>query len=108
MRSLLAPFARRSVKKQLIGQGMGLHTADEIAAIAQRDIQALSDLLAEQPYFFGDLPSLTDATVYSLLANIYHVDFSSPMKADIENAKNLVPFLARFKAAYYPDTPNHP
>ena len=108
MRSLLAPFARRSVKKQLIGQGMGLHTADEIAAIAQRDIQALSDLLAEQPYFFGDLPSLTDATVYSLLANIYHVDFSSPMKADIENAKNLVPFRARFKAAYYPDTPNHP
>ena len=108
MRSLLAPFARRSVKKQLIGQGTGLHTADEIAAIAQRDIQALSDLLAEQPYFFGDLPSLTDATVYSLLANIYHVDFSSPMKADIENAKNLVPFLARFKAAYYPDTPNHP
>lgn len=107
MRSLLAPFARRSVKKQLIGQGTGLHTADEIAAIAQRDIQALSDLLAEQPYFFGDLPSLTDATVYSLLANIYHVDFSSPMKADIENAKNLVPFLARFKAAYYPDTPSY-
>ena len=83
---------------------MGLHSEAEIAAIAARDIQALSDLLAEQAYFFGDLPSLTDATVYSLLANIYQVDFSSPMKAVIEDARNLVPFLTRFKAAYYPES----
>lgn len=103
-RALLAPVAKRAVKKQLKGHGMGLHAGAEIAAIAARDIQALSDLLAEQPYFFGDLPSLTDATVYSLLANIYHVDFSSPMKALIENAGNLVLFLTRFKAAYYSET----
>ena len=82
---------------------MGLHSEAEITAIAARDIQALSDLLGEQSYFFGDLPSLTDATVYSLVANIYQVDFSSPMKPLIEGTQNLVPFLARFKAAYYPE-----
>lgn len=102
-RALLAPFAKYSVKKQLRGHGMGLHSEAEITAIATRDIQALSDLLGEQSYFFGDLPSLTDATVYSLLANIYQVDFSSPMKPLIEGTQNLVPFLARFKAAYYPE-----
>ena len=103
VRALLAPFARRSVKKQLEGQGMGLHSKKEIAAIAARDIKALSEMLAGQSYFFGELPCLTDATVYSLLANIYHVDFSSPMKAMIEDAQNLVPFITRFKAAHYPD-----
>ncbi|MDG1115241.1 MAG: glutathione S-transferase family protein [Pseudomonadales bacterium] len=104
MRALLAPFAKRAVKKQLIGHGMGLHCEAEIRAIAARDIQALSDLLAEQSYFFGDLPSLTDATVYSLLANIYYVEFNSPMKSLIEDTQNLVPFLTRFKSAYYPES----
>ena len=87
---------------------MGLHSEAEITAIATRDIQALSDLLADQSYFFGDLPSLTDATVYSLLANIYQVDFSSPMKSLIEDTRNLVPFLTRFKSAYYPESVEQP
>jgi glutathione S-transferase len=103
MRALLAPYARRLVKKQLAGQGMGLHSEAEISAIAGRDIVALSDILADKHYFFGDSPSLTDATVYSLLANIYAVEFNSPMKAMLEQTANLPPFIQRFKAEYYGD-----
>ena len=103
LRAMLAPYARRSVKKQLAGHGMGLHSHAEICAIAQRDISALSDFLAAKSYFFGDRPSLTDATVYSVLANIYAVPFTSPMKTMLEQAQNLLPFITRFKAEYYGD-----
>ena len=72
-------------------------------SLPRRDIVALSDILADKHYFFGDSPSLTDATVYSLLANIYAVEFNSPMKAMLEQTANLPPFIQRFKAEYYGD-----
>ena len=53
--------------------------------------------------FFGDRPSLTVATVYSVLANVYAVPFASPMKTMLEQALILLPFIARFKAEYYGD-----
>jgi len=103
IRAVLAPFARRAVRKQLEGHGMGLHSPDEIAAIAKKDIDALAGLLSDSPWFFGDKPGLTDATVYSLLANIAFVAFASPMKDMIESHPNLVAFLDRFKNEFYPD-----
>ncbi|MFN2101194.1 glutathione S-transferase family protein [Altererythrobacter sp. MF3-039] len=104
MRALLAPFARRSVRKQLEGHGMGLHTPDEITSIANKDIDALGGLLGENDWFFGDKPGLTDATVYSVLANIAFVPFSSPMKAMIAGHSNLTEFLGRFRRVVYPES----
>jgi len=102
IREIIAPLARRSVKAQLKGHGMGLHKEDEIVAIARRDIQALSALLDQNMFFHGDNPSLIDATVFSLLANIYFVAFSSPMKSIIREHPNLVAFMERFQQAVYP------
>ncbi len=103
VRALLAPYARRSVRKQLEGHGMGLHTPEEIASIARKDIEALSGLLGENDWYFGDKPGLTDATVYSVLANIVFVPFASPMKAMIAGHDNLTRFLERFRREVYPE-----
>jgi Glutathione S-transferase, C-terminal domain len=92
-REILAPIARRGVKKQLLGHGIGKHSAEEIAAIGARDIDALAALLGTKPWFFGDEPTETDAVVYSLLANIHSVGFYSPMKARISEHANLVSFI---------------
>ena len=101
VRTILAPFARRGVRKQIIGHGMGIHSADEIAAIATRDINALAAILGDKPYFFGDIPSQIDAVAYGQLANIYTVEFASPLKPVIAGHANLVGFLERFRARYY-------
>lgn len=103
LRVVLAPLARRAVRKQLVGHGMGLFSSDEIEAMAKRDIDALAQMLSDQIWFFGDKPSLADATVYSLLANIRHVPFASPMKAMIEGHANLSAFVDRFTAEIYPE-----
>lgn len=100
-REILAPIARRGVIKQLLGHGMGKHSAQEIAAIGARDIDALAALLGGKPWFFGDEPTETDAVAYGQLANIYCVGFSSPMKAVIAGHANLVNFIERFAARYY-------
>ena len=103
VRAVLAPYARRSVKKQLEGHGMGLHSPAEIEAIARKDIAALAGLLGDGPWYFGERPTMADATVYSLLANIVWVPFSSPMKDMIATHSNLVGMLERFRAEIYPD-----
>ena len=102
IRAVMAPVARRGVIKQLKGHGLGCHSAEEIAAIAKRDITALSAILGEQDWFFGPAPTETDCVVYSLLANVYFVGFESPMKAMIAAHDNLVSFLDRFRDRFYP------
>lgn len=83
IRHLMAPFATRRVRKQLVGHGMGIHSAEEIAAIATCDIDALAATLGDKPWFFGDTPSQIDAVAYGQLANIHSVGFVSPLKAVI-------------------------
>lgn len=102
LRAVLAPIARRGVRKQLNGHGLGLHSEANIAAIAGRDIDALAGMLRDQTWFFGEQPTLTDAVVFSLLANIHYPAFASPMKAMIEEHPNLAAFVDRFRARFYP------
>ncbi len=103
IRMALAPIARRGVKKQLSGHGMGLHSPAEIETIAAKDIGALAAILSGGPWFFGASISSTDAAVYSLLANIMFVPFSSPMKAMIEAHPTLIEWLHRFRREIYPE-----
>lgn len=74
---------------------MGLHSDLDIEAIARRDLGALAGMLGEQDWFFGAEPTLADATVFSLLANIRHVAFASPMQAMIEGHANLASHSSR-------------
>lgn len=100
-RRLLGPIARRGVKKQLSGHGMGCHSAEEIAAIGQRDVAALASILGAKPWFFGSEPTSTDAVVYAQLINIWHPPLESEVKRAIGAQPNLVGFLDRFKARFY-------
>jgi len=102
VRRVVAPIARRGVKRQLVGHGMGLHSPEEIEAIARRDLEALAGMLGDRDWFLGDTPTLVDATVFSLLANIRYVAFESPMKAMIDNHPNLAGHVDRFRARFYP------
>jgi glutathione S-transferase len=101
IRALIAPKARRDVQAQLRGHGLGLHSEADVRAIARRDIDALAAMLGDQDWFFGIEPTLADATVFSLLANIRYVEFTSPMQAMIEGHANLAAFIDRFRARFY-------
>lgn len=97
MRLLVAPIARRGVKRQLIGHGLGLHTPDEIHAIGLRDVVAVADFLADKPYLMGDKPTELDATGYGFLANIMNVPIESPVRDEARSRTNLVAYLERMQ-----------
>lgn len=100
-RRVLGPIARRGVRKQLAGHGMGIHSAEDIAAIGRRDVNALSGILGDQDWFFGDTPSSTDAVVYAQLVNIWRAPLESEIRRAIGQTPNLVAFIDRFAARYY-------
>jgi glutathione S-transferase len=101
VRPVVAIVARRGVRAQLRGHGIGIHAPTEIHAIGRRDIAALSDVLGDKPFFFGDTPTEIDAIAYGQLANMAKVPIESPLKQEILGRKNLADFLDRFHARYY-------
>ena len=102
VRRVLGPIARRGVRAQLKGHGMGRHSAEEIAAIGRRDVHALSGMLGNSEWFLGDTPTSTDAVVYAQLVNIWRAPFESEVRRAIGQTPNLVAFIDRFAARYYP------
>jgi glutathione S-transferase len=102
LRRVIGTVARRGVKKQLKGHGMGIHSADEVAAIGRRDVNALAAILGDQPWFFGAEPTSTDAVVYAQLVNIWRAPLESEVRRAIGQTTNLVAFIDRFTARFYP------
>ena len=69
--------------------------------LAQNHLEAISTLLGENSYCFGDQPSSLDATVYAFLAEIYLVSLTSPLSELASNYPNLKKYCERFQAKYY-------
>ena len=94
-------FARKSVKNALNGHGLGRHTEEEILTIAKSHLEALSTLIGEKEYCFGDKPCSLDAIVFAFLAEIYLVSLTSPLSELASSYTNLKKYCQRFQAKYY-------
>ncbi len=101
IRPLVAHVARRGVRRQLRGHGIGLHSRDEIHAIARRDIGAIADFLGGKPFLMGERPTEIDAIAYGLLPNIMNVPIASPIKEEALKRANLVDYVERVRDRYF-------
>jgi glutathione S-transferase len=100
-RQLIAPVARRGVRRQLEGQGIGRHSREEIHAIGIKDVGAIADFLGDKPFLMGGTATEIDAVAYGILANIMLVPIASPIKDEAMRRTNLVDFLARIRDQYF-------
>lgn len=95
----------QAVRQQMIAQaqaqGMGRHTHAEVTRMGMADMQAISDYLGDKPFFFGDKPTLVDATLYGHVANILCVEFSSPLREFSLGLSNLVAYRDRLRRRWY-------
>lgn len=103
LRLIIPHMARRSMRKQMQGQGLGRHTVEEIHGMAVADVTALADYLGEKPFFLGDRPTSIDATVHAHIANIIVPPIDSPAKRHALGFPNLEAYCRRMKEAYYAD-----
>lgn len=95
MRAAVARGARKSVMARLDGHGIGRHSRDEIYALGAGDLTALSDFLGGHRFFFGDEPTLADATAFGFLVNIVGPDLPNPLKDAALGHANLVAYTER-------------
>lgn len=87
---------------ELHAQGLGRHQPAQIAALGERSIHALAELLGDQPYFMGASPSGVDATAFGMLACVITPFFDTPLRRAAQSHPALVDYVARMMRRYYP------
>lgn len=105
--------APKGVREEVLGrvaatlkaQGIARHAPDEIVELGDRSLNALSVLLGDKPYLMGERPVAVDATAFGSLAGIMTPFFESKLRRRAESYPNLVAYVARMMARYFPDHP---
>ena len=105
LRWLVPPLARRGIKAELRGHGMGRHGADEIHAIAARDLSAVADFLGDKTFFLDAQPRSIDTVAFAFLANVLWAPVDSPIQRHARTRPNLQAYCERMRARCFPEMP---
>lgn len=97
LRTLVPAIVRRKMRRDLVGQGIGRHDASAIAMRACADLDALSVLLGEAPYFGGSEPGAIDATTYAFLANALWPPIDTLPRRHLQQQEALVAYCERMR-----------
>jgi hypothetical protein len=96
-------YRRLIISKQIYGQGIGRHNTNDIFQLGQIDLDAVSALLADKPYFMGDKPTSLDASAFGILLNTICTPIESPAKDYGLSLKNLPAYCDRMMMEFYPE-----
>jgi len=103
IRDALREDVRGRVAENMRIAGLARHTPEEITELGARSLSALSMLLGWKPYLMGDRPCGTDAMAFSSLAGLMAPFFDSPLRQHALEFSNLVAYVDRMMARYYPE-----
>jgi glutathione S-transferase len=95
--------ARKTVDEQMVGHGLGRHSVDEVHQIGTDDLMAISEFLGDKPFFFGDVPSGVDATVYAYVTTIIDFPIDSATTRAGRGRPNLVNYCRRMRERFFSD-----
>jgi len=98
------PFAeelRKTMISQMQAHGIGRHSHEEISQIIGADFQALSDFLADKPFFMGDKPTTLDATAYGYIGNFLQPRYQGAIVEDLLGRSNLCEHSERMNQLFF-------
>jgi glutathione S-transferase len=97
--------APASTLKKSKARNLLRHSEAEIWQFSCDDLQALSILLGDGPYFFGKAsPTLLDCAVFGHLSQFLYIPIDFPQARYMKDeCPNLVAFVERFRESYWPD-----
>jgi glutathione S-transferase len=101
LRWFVPALARRGLRAEMRGHGMGRHSVAEIHAIGIEDVTAVADFLADKPFMLGAAPTSLDATAYAFLANLLWAPVDSPILRHAQQRPTLEAYCQRMKARYF-------
>ena len=104
--ALFRGFVTRQVRKQalasLSGQGMGRHSEQERFERAQKDVDAVRDLLGDKPFLFGEKPTAADLSTAPMLRAAAAAPVATKLSQYINEDQCLTPYLNRAAKSFYP------
>jgi len=101
LRFIVPVIARKDVIRTLKGQGISRHSKQEVEDICSKSFQALSCLIGDKPYIFGNQPCSLDATVFAFLAEFILVDLDNSFNKIARQHSCLVQYCNRISAEFY-------
>lgn len=103
VRGLAERLVRYKVRKTLWGQGLGRHSEEELVALASKGVTSIADILGDKRYLMGDKPCGADATLFAFAGSLLCPVFDTPIRTAAEGHGNLVAYMDRMRAEFYPE-----
>lgn len=103
MNKIVPPIARKQIRRQLYGHGMGRHSEEEIYMIGKADIAAIANILGSKQFIHGDQATRVDACVFSYVSNFIVPPFHSPLTNTVQEHANLIDYNQRMMTTYFPE-----
>lgn len=101
VRDLAPLMLRGGVKKSVRGQGIGRMTSARQHVRLNEDLDALSTLLGDRDWFFGDRPTTTDAIAYAFIGNVDAQPEPSVLRDAVRARANLTGHAQRLGALLF-------
>ncbi len=102
LKPLVSGKIRKDVIKMLNGQGTARHSKDEIYTAAERDLQALSNLLGDNQWFLNtDQPTLLEIWTHAFVINCIIPPIETDLKTRSLKFTNLCDHAHRFEKLVY-------
>lgn len=100
---MVSGMVRSHFRKQLHARGIARHQPDEITALGQADLDALSTLLGDQRWFLGDQPCSADCAVWGQLAPFVMAPLDTPVAQHARTRGNLAAWAHRVRDELFPE-----
>jgi len=101
IRPLIIRSVRKKIKRNLEGQGTGLHSQSEKHKLATLIINHVAAILGDHKYIMGENPCGADAFVFAILTGASAEGFDTPLINTVKTHSNLVDYIARMRERFY-------
>lgn len=103
VRPFVAHAVQKSVRTLLWHQGLLRSTHEEIVDASIRDWRAVLSFMSNGPFFFGELPSNVDATVFGTLATTLLTPIDTPIRAFLRDQPKAVAYAEGMRTRLFPE-----
>jgi glutathione S-transferase len=100
IRPLIVGQVRKQVKNNLMSQGTGRHSYQEILLLTDKALRATSVELGDRLFFGGDEPRGVDATLGAMMMGLLCAHFDGPLRNLALKYPGLVAYEARIRARF--------
>ena len=103
IRPLICKIVRRQVRKNNHAHGIGRHSAAERLVLGKHAVDAIAAILGNNTYILGKKVCGIDASAYGFLLSLSCPLFKSEIREYAETKSNLMDYLSRMSAAFFPE-----